>query len=41
VPAAELAEVADSLRAIGEDWRDWGEFRALAHDLVVETIGGS
>lgn len=41
VPAAELAEVADSLRAIEEDWRDWGEFRALAHDLVVETIGGS
>jgi ADP-ribose pyrophosphatase YjhB (NUDIX family) len=39
VPAAELAEVADSLRAIGEDWRDWGEFRALAHDLVAETIG--
>ncbi len=39
VPAAELAEVADSLRGIEEDWRDWGEFRALAHDLVVETIG--
>ena len=41
VSVAELAEVADSLRAIEEDWRDWGEFRALAHDLVVETIGGS
>jgi ADP-ribose pyrophosphatase YjhB (NUDIX family) len=41
VPAAKLAEVADSLRAIGEDWRDWGEFRALAHDLVAEMIGDS
>ena len=41
VPAAELAEVADSLRAIGEDWRDWGEFRAIAHDFVVEVMGGA
>ena len=41
VPAAELAEVADSLRAVEEEWRDWGEFRALAHDLVAETIGDS
>jgi len=40
VPAAELAAVADSLRAIEEDWRDWGEFRALAHDFVIETMGG-
>lgn len=41
VSVAELAAVADSLRAIEEDWRDWGEFRALAHDFVVETIGGN
>jgi ADP-ribose pyrophosphatase YjhB (NUDIX family) len=41
VPAAELAEVADSLRAIEEDWRDWGEFRALAHDLVAEAMEDS
>ena len=41
VSVAELAAVADSLRAIEEDWRDWGEFRALAHDFVVEMIGGS
>jgi len=41
VSVAELAAVADSLRAVEEDWRDWGEFRALAHDFVVEMIGSS
>ncbi len=40
VSVAELAAVADSLRVLGEDWRDWGEFRAIAHDFVVETMGG-
>ncbi len=41
VSVAELAAVADSLRAVEEDWRDWGEFRAIAHDFVVEMIRGS
>jgi len=41
VPVAELAAVADSLRAVEEDWRDWGEFRAIAHDFVVEMMGGT
>jgi ADP-ribose pyrophosphatase YjhB (NUDIX family) len=40
VPVAELTAVADSLRALEEDWRDWGEFRAIAHDFVVEMMGG-
>lgn len=40
VPVAELAEVADSLRAVEEDWQDWGEFRAIAHDFVVEMMEG-
>ena len=40
VPMAELSAVADSLRAMEEDWRDWGEFRAIAHDFVVEMMGG-
>jgi ADP-ribose pyrophosphatase YjhB (NUDIX family) len=40
VPVVGLAEVADGLRAVEEDWRDWGEFRAIAHDFVVETMGG-
>lgn len=38
VPVTGLAEVADSLRAVEEDWRDWGEFRALAHDFVAEML---
>jgi ADP-ribose pyrophosphatase YjhB (NUDIX family) len=41
VPVAELAAVADSLRALEEDWRSWGEFRAIAHDFVVEMMGGT
>ena len=41
VPMAELSAVADSLRAMEEDWRDWGEFRAIAHDFVVEMMGGT
>ncbi|MBL7183998.1 MAG: NUDIX hydrolase [Anaerolineae bacterium] len=40
VSVAELAAVADSLRAVEEDWQDWGEFRAIAHDFVVEMMGG-
>lgn len=40
VPVAELSAVADSLQAMEEDWRDWGEFRAMAHDFVVEMMGG-
>jgi ADP-ribose pyrophosphatase YjhB (NUDIX family) len=35
-PLAELSAVGDSLRAMEEGWRDWGEFRAIAHDFVVE-----
>jgi len=40
VPVAELSAVADSLRAMEGDWRDWGEFRVIVHDFVVEMIGG-
>jgi len=40
VSVEELAAVADSLRAVEKDWRDWGEFRAIAHDFVVEIMGG-
>jgi ADP-ribose pyrophosphatase YjhB (NUDIX family) len=41
VPIAELSATADSLRAMEEDWQDWGEFRAIAHDFVVEMNGKS
>jgi ADP-ribose pyrophosphatase YjhB (NUDIX family) len=40
VPVAELPAVANSLRAMGEGWRDWGEFRAIAHDFVIEVMEG-
>ena len=40
VPVAELAAVANNLRALEEDWRDWGEFRAIAHQFVLEVMGG-
>jgi ADP-ribose pyrophosphatase YjhB (NUDIX family) len=41
MPVAELAAVADSLRALKGNRRDWGEFRAIAHDFVVEMMGGT
>ena len=40
VPATELPAVADSLRRLGGNWKDWGQFRALAHDFVAEVMGG-
>jgi len=39
VPVAELSAIADSLRAMEGDWQGWGEFRAIAHDFVVEMMG--
>lgn len=38
VPLAELPAVANRLRGLEGDWRDWGEFRAIAHDFVVEMM---
>jgi ADP-ribose pyrophosphatase YjhB (NUDIX family) len=38
VPVVKLSAVAGSLRAMEGDWRDWGEFRAIAHDFVVEMM---
>ena len=40
VPARELATVADSLRRLEGKWKDWGQFRSLAHDFVAEVMGG-
>ena len=40
VPPSELPKVAASLRALTGEWRDWGRFRALAHDFVGEVLGG-
>lgn len=41
VAVSDLAAVAAALRSVAEDVpgrRDWGRFRALAHDLVVQTL---
>jgi 8-oxo-dGTP pyrophosphatase MutT (NUDIX family) len=38
VPADELRTVAGELRGLPEDWRDWGRFRAVAHDFVSESL---
>lgn len=35
VPFDELPTVAESLRNLPGDWRDWGRFRAVVHDFVV------
>ena len=40
VPLTELRALAASLRALEGNWQDWGEFRAMAHDFVVEMMGG-
>lgn len=40
VPVAELPAVAANLRSLEGEWRDWGEFRAIAHDFVVEMLRG-
>lgn len=34
IPPAELPAVACRLRALEGRWRDWGQFRALAHDVL-------
>ncbi|MBI2842069.1 MAG: NUDIX hydrolase [Armatimonadetes bacterium] len=35
VPFEELSTVARRLRALPNAWRDWGRFRAIAHDFVA------
>ncbi|MBI1802339.1 MAG: NUDIX hydrolase [Chloroflexi bacterium] len=33
-----LRAVAQQLRSLPENWRDWGEFRALSHELVADAL---
>jgi ADP-ribose pyrophosphatase YjhB (NUDIX family) len=33
-----LVDAADVLRTLAPDWRSWGEFRAVAHDVLVEAL---
>jgi ADP-ribose pyrophosphatase YjhB (NUDIX family) len=39
VPLAELEAVAQNLRAIEADWRDWGHYRAIVHSFVAKVLG--
>jgi len=39
VPLTELETVAQNLRAIEADWRDWGHYRAIAHSFAAEVLG--
>jgi 8-oxo-dGTP pyrophosphatase MutT (NUDIX family) len=32
----ELARIADELENLPDDWRDWGRFRAFAHQLIYD-----
>lgn len=40
VPLWKLARIADDLRALNGDRRGWGQWRALAHDVVYEYLNG-
>jgi ADP-ribose pyrophosphatase YjhB (NUDIX family) len=35
---SELRATAEQLRQLPENWRVWGRFRAIAHDLVAEEM---
>jgi ADP-ribose pyrophosphatase YjhB (NUDIX family) len=39
VPVGELSQVADQLEQLEPQWRDWGNFRAVAHRLVQDLLG--
>lgn len=38
VSAAGLRAAAARLRALSDDWHVWGQFRALAHEVVVAAL---
>ncbi len=38
-PLTELEAVAQNLRAIEADWRDWGHYRAIVHSFAAEVLG--
>ena len=39
VSPSELRAVTQRLRELSDDWRVWGKFRALAHELVADALG--
>ena len=38
VDPCNLSDVAKQLRELSDPWRDWGRFRALAHDFVYRVM---
>jgi len=38
VPLTELEAIAQNLRAIEADWRDWGHYRAIVHSFAAEVL---
>jgi len=38
VTAAEIKAIAERLRNLPGRWRDWGLFRAIAHDCVADAL---
>lgn len=38
VSVGEIAQVSKNLRSLAGQWQDWGNFRAIAHDLVVKKL---
>ena len=38
VEPCELKQIATQLRELPDDWRDWGQFRAIAHEFVYKKL---
>lgn len=38
IPAGDLALVAERLRKLPSNWRDWGNFRAIPHDFAAQAL---
>jgi 8-oxo-dGTP pyrophosphatase MutT (NUDIX family) len=39
LPPAELPVVSGHLRGLAPEWRNWGRYRAIAHDLLADFLG--
>ncbi len=38
IPSTQLGQVADQLRHLPADWRDWGRFRAVSYEFIQCSI---
>ena len=38
VPRSDLVDVARTLRTLPAEWRSWGVFRAVAHEVLTEAL---